>query len=224
MARVPVSEPATGVATVAAMAHLLHLDSGADAEHSLSRSLTATFAQAWPGSRTYRDLHGHPLPHLEHSALHWLPADRPAGLVPPGAAELEQELLDEVTLADVLLIGAPLYNYSMPSTLKAWIDRIHLPGVTTGAATMPHAGKHAVLVSPRGLAYEPGDPLAGRDHAVPPLQLVLGDALGMHVHVVTVSYTLADAMPDLEVHADRFHRELARAHEDLARLAAELAA
>src|SRR5579863_9493594 len=118
-----------------AMPHLLHLDSSADAEHSRSRAITATFAAAWrehgpDHTITYRDLARDPLPHLPDAALHWPPRLRLEGAAPPPAAEaLQQDLLAELTSADVLLIGAPLYNYSLPSSLKAWIDYIHVPGV-----------------------------------------------------------------------------------------------
>lgn len=200
------------------MATLLHLDSGADAEHSLSRRLTARFASSWSGERTYRDLHADPLPHLEHSALHFPPATRPPGVVPPEAAALQQRLLDELDAADVVLVAAPLYNYSLPSTLKAWIDRIHVPGVTTGPGTTPYAGKHAVVVSTRGLTYDSG-PTAGWDHAVPVLELVLGTALGMQVEVVKVDYTLADTAPALAEHAETFHAQRDAALERLAALA-----
>jgi FMN-dependent NADH-azoreductase len=116
------------------MPHLLHLDSSADVERSRSRAITATFAAAWREhgaghSVSYRDLHRDPLPHLADAALHWPPRLRPDGAAPPAAAEaLQQELIEELTSADVLLVGAPLYNYSLPSSLKAWIDHIHVPG------------------------------------------------------------------------------------------------
>jgi FMN-dependent NADH-azoreductase len=102
------------------MPHLLHLDSSADPERSRSRAITATFVTTWRGhgpayTVTSRDLHRDPLPHLADAALHWPPRLRPAGSMPPAAAEaLQQELLAELTSADVLLIGAPLYNYSVP--------------------------------------------------------------------------------------------------------------
>jgi len=197
---------------------LLHLDSGADADNSLSRKLTARFADSWSGARTYRDLHADPLPHLEHSAMHWPPATWPPGLVSPEAAALQQTLLDELAAADVLLVGAPMYNYSLASTLKAWIDRIHLPGVTTGPGTTPYAGKRAVVVSTRGLTYDEG-PNAGWDHAVPVLELVLGTALGMQVEVLKVDFTLADTVPALAEHAQTFHAQRDAASERLAELA-----
>jgi FMN-dependent NADH-azoreductase len=202
---------------------LLQLDSGADLEHSVSRALTAAFAEAWTGERVHRDLHADPLPHLEHSALHWPAETRPPGVVPPGAAELQQTLLDELAAADVLLVAAPMYNYSLPSTLKAWLDRIHLPGVTTGPGTTPYAGKPAVVVATRGLTYDEG-PTAGWDHAVPVLELLLGTALGMSVEVVTLDHTLADSVPELAMYAESFHAQREAAVTRLQELARELSA
>src|SRR5712675_2380715 len=95
--------------------HLLHLDSAASLKNSRSRGITATFADTWRGrgpeySVTYRDLHRDPLPHLADAVLH--------------------ELVGELLGADVLLVGAPLYNYSVPSSLKTWIDHVHIPART----------------------------------------------------------------------------------------------
>ena len=132
------------------MPHLLHLDSSADGEHSRSRAITPTFTDTWRGCAsytvTYRDLHRDPLPHLADAALHWPPRLRPEGTTPPAAAEaLQQELIAELTAADVLLVGAPMYNYSVPSSLKAWIDHIHVPGVTApfDVDSQPLAGRRS---------------------------------------------------------------------------------
>ena len=214
------------------MPHLLHLDSSADAEHSRSRAITATFAAAWRDQGTdrtvtYRDLHRDPLPHLADAALHWPPRLRPAGAAPPAAATaLQEELSAELVAADVLLIGAPLYNYSVPSSLKAWIDHIHVPGVTApfDVPTQPLAGRPAVLVTSRGASYDPGTPTEGWDHAIPVLELILGNSLGMTITVITTSLTLAETVPALADQIDRSRAELARAHERAAETARQLAA
>ena len=111
------------------MPHLLHLDSAASLKNSRSRELTATFADAWRRrgpeySVTYRDLHREPLPHLADAVLHWPPQLRPAGAASVDAAvlataeALQDDLIGELLGADVLLVGAPLYNYSVPSSLR----------------------------------------------------------------------------------------------------------
>jgi FMN-dependent NADH-azoreductase len=213
------------------MPHLLHLDSSADPERSRSRAITATFATTWrdhgPGHTvTYRDLHRDPLPHLADAALHWPPRLRPEDAAPPAAAEaLQQELLAELTSADVLLIGAPLYNYSLPSSLKAWIDHIHVPGVTApfDVPTQPLAGRPAVIVTSQGASYDAGSPTEGWDHAVPVLDLILGTSLGMTLTVITTSLTLAETVPALADQLGRSRAELARAHEQAAETASRLA-
>src|SRR5690606_5440125 len=113
-------------------------------------------AEVWDGAGDgftvrYRDLHADPLPHLADASLHWPSRMRPEGATPPLEAEmLQAELISELLEADVVLIGAPLYNYSVPSSLKAWIDHIHVPGVTAPADFKPLADRRAVIVSTRG--------------------------------------------------------------------------
>ncbi|WP_181782134.1 FMN-dependent NADH-azoreductase, partial [Pseudonocardia pini] len=175
------------------MPNLLHLDSSADLRHSRTRAITATFAEAWRTAGpdnllTRRDLHRDPLPHLADADLHWPPRLRPADAAPPAEAEtLQRELIEELLAADVLLVGAPLYNYSVPSTLKAWLDNVHVPGVTApfDGPTQPLAGRPAIVVTSQGAVYDEGTPTAGWDHEVPMLRLLLGTALGMAVTVVT---------------------------------------
>jgi FMN-dependent NADH-azoreductase len=207
--------------------HLLHLDSAASLKNSRSREVTATFADAWrergPGfSVTYRDLHREPLPHLADAVLHWPPRLRPDGAATADPAAiaadeaLQDELIGELVGANVLLVGAPLYNYSVPSSLKAWIDHVHVPGRTApfvDALTQPMAGRTAVVVSSRGGSYDAGSPTDGWDHAVPMLQLILGAALGMTVEVITTSLTLAETVPALAPQLERSRAELAAAHE-----------
>src|SRR4051812_2232051 len=101
------------------MPNLLHLDSSADLRTSRSRSITAAFADAWTAlgphpTVTRRDLHRNPLPPLADADLHEPPRLRPVDAAPPAEAEqLQQTLIDELVAADVLLLGAPLYNYSV---------------------------------------------------------------------------------------------------------------
>ena len=210
------------------MPHLLHLDSSADLATSRSRAVTASFARAWAArgeefTTTHRDLHRDPLPHLADSELHWPAADRKPDAAPPAAADaLQQEVLAELLAADVVLVGAPLYNYTVPSTLKVWIDNVHVPGVTTGPGSTPMAGRQAVVVSSRGGTYDAGSPTDGWDHGVPVLRIVLGNALGMQVHVVQTSATLAHRLPDLAPLAERSDAELAAAHAEAERLGARL--
>jgi FMN-dependent NADH-azoreductase len=202
------------------MPNLLHIDSSAAGGRSVSRAVTGTFADAWRGlggshAVTYRDLHAEPLPHLADATLHWPPRLRPDDAAPPADAEtLQRTLIDELLAADVVLIGAPMYNYSLPSALKAWIDHIHVPGLTSpfDVDSQPMAGRPVAVVVSRGGSYDPGSPTAGWDHGVPVLELVLGTALGMSVEVITTDLTLAETVPALAPELERSGRELAEAH------------
>jgi FMN-dependent NADH-azoreductase len=187
------------------MPTLLHIDSSADSTSSTSRDLTGLFAQTWLAAGTdrsvvYRDLHRDPVPHLSDAGLHYAPRLRtPAETPSPEAEARQHELIAEVAAADVLVIGAPMYNWSIPSSLKAWIDHLHVLGTTAPFDTpdQPFAGKPVVIVSSRGLTYGPGAKDEGLDHTVPPLVQVFGKALGMTVEVVTADLTLVGRIAPL---------------------------
>lgn len=214
------------------MPTLLHLDSSADLSHSRSRAITAVFADAWrqggpDHTVTYRDLHRDPLPHLADPEQHWARTfRRPDAAVPPAADAVQQEILNELISADVLLIGAPTYNYAPPSTLKAWLDHIHVPGVTAplDTDTRPLAGRPAVIVNCSGAIYDPGTPTETWNHAVAPLQIVLGEALGMVVEVISCTRTLADRVPAMAAETAQAQVELDQACARAAELGRRLAA
>lgn len=206
---------------------LLRLDSSADPRTSKSREVTEAFAVKWAArgpdyTVVHRDLVRNPVPHVTDSALHWARDLRtPEEAPPPVSERVQQEILDEIAAADVLLIGAPLYNYSLPSTLKAWIDQIHVLGVTApfgDRETQPYAGKPVVVAASQGLAYDDG-PQQGLDHGVPVLREILGRALGMDVTVLYTRYTLSGRIPALAPMAERASAE----HEAALSQAAELA-
>ena len=211
---------------------LLQLDSSADLVTSRSRAITATFADSWRSlgvdhTVVHRDLHRAPLPHLTDAALHFPPRLRPEGANPSAEQEaLQQQLIAELVAADVLLIGVPLYNYSMPSTLKAWIDYIHLPAVTAPfddpANQQPLAGRPAVLVSTRGGAYDAGTSTEFDDHALPALSLILANALGMTVETIVATRTLSERFGAPADEVAKQHQELAAAHESAAQTAHRL--
>lgn len=151
---------------------LLHIDASALGAYSVSRGLTsaivAEFSRNHPGLEvTYRDLHADP---LSHWAL-------PAGENDPAAAESDK-VMEEFLAADVVVIGAPMYNFSISSSLKAWIDRIAVAGKTfryTAAGPEGLAGgKRVIIASSRGGIYADGTPAAGMDFQEPYLRAVLG--------------------------------------------------
>ncbi len=136
--------------------NLLHLDASALGANSASRELTAAIVARWidadPGvTVTYRDLDAQPLPHFTARSL-------------SGADfELAAQVMAEFQAADVVVIGAPMYNFSIPSTLKAWIDRIAVAGKTFRyTANGPEGlagGKRVIVASSRGGAYGDDSPM-----------------------------------------------------------------
>jgi len=149
---------------------LLHIDSGILGEHSVSRRLTAAVAAQWTADVpdldvTYRDLAAEPLDHLSGAVV--------ASGFADGAAALEEFLA-----ADVIVVGAPMYNFTIPSQLKAWIDRLAVQGKTfryTESGPVGLAGgKTLIVVSTRGGFYGADTPLAGLDHQEAYLRTVFG--------------------------------------------------
>ncbi|RSM80845.1 FMN-dependent NADH-azoreductase [Amycolatopsis sp. WAC 01375] len=155
------------------MTNLLHIDSSITGEHSTSRRLTARAAAAWraahpEGTVTYRDLGADPLPHLGAAA-------NTAKFVPPEqhtpaqgeAWRLITDLVDEVRSADTILLGLPLYNFGAPSTVKAWVDHLIVPGLTLDAETREGllGDRDFIVVVSRGGGYGEGTPREGWDHA-----------------------------------------------------------
>jgi FMN-dependent NADH-azoreductase len=189
------------------MPRLLRIDSSISPA-SRTRDICDAYERAWSArgdghTITRRDLVRSPLPHLTSSALHWparLRGNAEGAVADPEAEALQQEVIDEVATADVLLVGAPMYNYAMPSQLKVWIDLLHVPGLTApfDSDTRPFAGKPVVVVTARGAVYDPGTPEEAMDHVLPPIRLVLEDALGMSLTCIATSRTLADVIPDLD--------------------------
>ncbi|WFU20048.1 NAD(P)H-dependent oxidoreductase [Bradyrhizobium sp. CB3481] len=161
---------------------LLHLDSSVLGPHSVSRQVSAAIVerlrQANPGLETvYRDVTATPLGHL--SGLH-LAAGQGAAPEPSVREDLAtgQAVLDEFLAADIVVIGAPMYNFSVPSQLKAWIDRILVAGKTFkyGAQGVEGlaGGKRVIVAISRGGYYGSGTPAAAGEHLETYLRWVFG--------------------------------------------------
>lgn len=213
------------------MPTLLHLDSSLNsAEASASRAVTAAFRAEWEaqhpdGTVVYRDLAADPLPHLDGAAA-------AAGFVPQADHTDEQravfalrdQLAKELEQADVVLIGAPMYNFTIPSTLKAWLDHVIIMGRTSGAEQTTTSGTPAVVVASRGGGYGPGTPRESFEFVTNYLGKVLTGGLGLEPDFIVPELTLArsnPAMADLVQLADA---SKAKAHEEATAKAKALAA
>ena len=164
---------------------LLHIDSSPLAANSVSRELTRRIVAQWQA--------GHPDTQVEHLDL---ALDAPTHLnqdslgfrLPPNAAGLSEvqqrenaiseKLVSQFLAADVVVIGAPMYNFSVPSQLKAWIDRVAQVNRTfkyteKGPQGMA-GGKTVIIASSRGGVYSTNPALAGLDHQESYLKTVFG--------------------------------------------------
>lgn len=152
---------------------LLHIDASILREQSVSRQLTATIvkrlSEVIPGGEIIRnDLAAEPVGHL--SAFEFLAFQ---GVKPQNdAARLDvarnAKFLDDFLSADVIVIGAPMYNFSLPTQLKAWLDRIAVPGkifpYSANGVEGLASGKRVIIVSSRGSVYGEGTAAAFLDH------------------------------------------------------------
>ena len=162
--------------------NVLILDSAATGQASVSRKLTDaaadTIRRRDPSARIVRrDIGADPIPHLTEATV---PAIR-AGLVESDAARealaLSDRLIEELREADVVVIGAPMYNFGMPSTLKAWFDHVLRARVifryTESGPEGLLKGRKAIVVETRAGLYSEG-PAAAMDNQEPHIRTLLG--------------------------------------------------
>jgi len=162
---------------------LLHIDSSILGEASASRELSAAIVKALTGAMPdveviRRDLDADPIPHLDSGSLAAVRPDIVANGAADVAAEKGAAVLEEFLGADIVVIGAPMYNFTIASQLKAWVDRIIIGGKTfryTEAGVKGLAGgKKVIIASSRGGLYMPGMPQAANDFQETYLRAILG--------------------------------------------------
>jgi FMN-dependent NADH-azoreductase len=211
------------------MATLLHLDASVfPLSASASRAVTQTFHKAWEEQHPenvviYRDLAANPVPHLDGIAA-------TAGFAAPADHSREQatafaeriKLVEELEQADAVLIGAPMYNFSIPSTLKAWLDHVILPGRTTGENSTVK-GTPVIVVASRGGSYAPGTPREPFEYVQNYLRDVLTVYLGVEVDFIVPELTLAATNPAMAQLIPLAETSRAKALEDAATKAKHLA-
>lgn len=209
------------------MATLLHIDSSVfSGEASASRSVAGIFRQTWQeqhpnGTVIYRDLAASPVPHITADA-HTAGFVDPAVRTPEQAVAFSQRvrLIEELEQADAVLIGAPMYNYTIPSTLKAWLDNVILFGRTAGDDPSVK-GTPVTVIASRGGSYAPGTPREGDEYVKNYLEAVFGEMLGMELDFIVPELTMAphnpamsELVPLYEASRDRsIERAVVRAKE-----------
>jgi FMN-dependent NADH-azoreductase len=144
---------------------ILHIDSSISGANSVSRELSGKVVEQlltapWGQDVIYRDLVSDPLPHLTLEAF------------------ADSSVLDEFLAADTVVIGAPMYNFTLPTQLKSWLDRILIAGKTfryteSGPEGLAH-GKRVVIALARGGFYDAGSPASALEHLESYLRGVFG--------------------------------------------------
>ena len=167
------------------MSRVLIIESSARQHDSFSRQLTRQFISQWQAAHpedqmTVRDVALNPVPHLDtHLLGGWMKPEDQRSEAEQTSLQRSNELTDELLAADVLVMAAPMYNFAIPSTLKAWLDHVLRAGVTFKyTETGPQGlliGKKAYVLTARGGIY------AGStaDHQEPYLRQVMA-FIGIH--------------------------------------------
>jgi FMN-dependent NADH-azoreductase len=163
------------------MTNLLHIDSSVRGDQSVSREMSEAFAGAWKtanpeGTYVYRDLHADPVPYMTNDYVmgSQLP---PENRTPAQQAAWDgtQQLRDELLAADVILLGVPMYNFTIPASLKSWLDHVitqeFVVNDQTGEGVL--VGKKVIVVTARGGSYAPGTPREGWDFQEPLIRAIL---------------------------------------------------
>jgi FMN-dependent NADH-azoreductase len=200
---------------------VLHVDASILGESSVSRQLSAAVVQrlrqAHPeATMTYYDLGAEPIGHL--TGAHLAAAAGAAAGNPSLQQDLArgQQALEDFLGADVVVVGAPMYNFSVSSQLKAWIDRLSVAGKTfryskEGPQGLA-GGKKIIVASSRGGFYGTDRPTAFLDHQETYLRGIFG-----FFGITDITFVRAEG---LNVSADQRQASVAAATAEAARIAA----
>lgn len=200
---------------------LLHIDSSILGTQSASRPLTAAtvkhLTSAAAGQAvTYRDLAESPLGDLSGPEFLAFQGIEPQDDITKQKVARNNEILEEFLAAKTVVIGAPMYNFSLPSQLKSWIDRVTVAGKTfrysaSGVEGLA-GGKRVIVVSSRGGIYSEGAAAAPLDHQETYLRGVFG-----FIGITDVTFIRAEG---LALGGDSRDAALQSAHAEIAKLVA----
>jgi FMN-dependent NADH-azoreductase len=202
------------------MATLLHIDSSLNpGTTSKSRTVAMRFCDAWreqhpDGEVIHRDLAADPLPHLDQHAFSAAFVDAEARTPEQATAMARRvRLIEELERADAVLLAAPMYNFTIPSTLKAWIDHVLMVGRTTGDASSVK-GLPVTVIASRGGSYAPGTPREASEYVQNYLRSILNEYMGLELDFIVPELTAAHSNPDMAELIPLAEKSWARALED----------
>ncbi|KDN29850.1 FMN-dependent NADH-azoreductase [Vibrio fortis] len=194
------------------MSRVLALKSSILGDYSQSTKLVEEFVKNVDQDKlTVRDLAANPLPVLDFSVATALRATEDLSQDQQAIVDLSDTLIEEIKAADTLVIAAPMYNFTIPTQLKNWIDLIARAGVTftyteNGVKGLIE-GKKAIVVTTRGGVHKD----AATDSVTPYLRTVLG-----FVGITDVEFVYAEA---LNMGEDAAAKGISEAQSKLAELA-----
>ncbi|RFM30112.1 FMN-dependent NADH-azoreductase [Deminuibacter soli] len=166
----------------------------------LSNALISKLQETYPGSTVKEKNVAEGFPHLAQSHLNafFTPSDQHTS-ENKEFIQTSQESIAEIRDADILVIGAPMYNFAIPSTLKAWIDQVVRAGVTfkydSNGPEGLIKGKKAYIIVSSGSVYSDG-PMKDYDFVTPYLKTVLGFIGITDVEVIRVEGTSVSGIQD----------------------------
>ncbi|WP_210585384.1 FMN-dependent NADH-azoreductase [Streptomyces sp. GESEQ-35] len=212
------------------MATLLHIDSsvfphGASASRAVADAFRKTWEEQHPeGTVIYRDLSAEPVAHITADAHSAGFAD-PAAHSPEQAAAFAERLtlIEELERADAVLIGAPMYNFTIPSTLKAWLDHVILMGRTAANEDSEVKGTPVTVVASRGGSYAPGTPREDSEYVQNYLSAIFTGLLAMDLDFIVPELTMAPHNPAMAELVPLFEASRERSLDDAAAKAKKLA-
>ncbi len=194
------------------MSDLLHIEVSPQGDNSISRAISKEFMAAFneknPGAVIVsRDLANDPIPHLDGETIlasRTPEANRSETM--QAKHEFRLRLVNEVIEAKHILISTPMWNFSVPSVLKAWIDQMIVSGVTKVT------GKVTIIIS-QGGSYAEGAPRAGWDWETGYLRQVFTSIGATDVEIILSEFGLAGIVPALADFIDRKHASISAAKE-----------
>ena len=181
------------------MAHILHIDTSPRVEQSHSRLLAKTFVEQWSAYNSkaaiaYRDLGLNPVPYIDATwvtAKFTLPDQYTPELA--NAIKLSDELIDEFLAVDSYVLSVPMYNFSIPATLKSYIDHIVRPRRTFAVEASGFrglvTGKKMLIITARGSDFRPNSSFAPLDFQEPFLRTVFN-----FIGITNIQFVNANAL------------------------------
>lgn len=203
------------------MSTILVLTASPRGERSVSRALTNTFAKLWAQQHPedtvlLRDIGHHPVPHVTEPWVvgAFAPAEA-QNTESKAAIAVSDQLVDEFLGADRYIFGVPMYNFNIPSTLKAYIDQIVRAGKTYALGPNGYEGlvkdKKALFITSSGGSFPPGTPMGAYNFQEPYLRAIFG-----FIGVTDVQFVTADSMNQGESAAKQSREKAENALKELA--------